>query len=82
MESRVKLVKGLLQVHVLALERKINGNIPSQHPVMAWLVECVADIATNSLRGADGRTDYESLSGKQVHEEGLELRVLWRKAPF
>ena len=35
----------------------------------------VAKIATTCLRGADGRTGYERLFGKQVHEEW----VLWRK---
>ena len=35
-ENGVKLFKGMLWVHLLALERKLNGNIPSQHPV--WSV--------------------------------------------
>ena len=55
-EKGVKFFKGTLPVHLLALERKLNGNIPSQHPVTTWLVECVADIVTKYLQGADGRT--------------------------
>ena len=80
-ENGVKLFKGMLRVHLLALERKLKGNIPSQHPVMTWLVECVADIVTKYMQGADGRTSYERLFGKQVHEEGLEFgeRVWWRR---
>ena len=35
-ENGMKLFKGMLWVHLLALERKLNGNIPSQHPV--WRV--------------------------------------------
>ena len=58
----------MLRVHLLALERKLKGHIPSQHPVMTWLVECVADIVTKYMQGADGRTGYERLFGKQVHE--------------
>ena len=48
---------------------------------MAWLVEHVGDLMTKYLRGADGRTAYERLFGKQLHEEGLEVgeRVLWRR---
>ena len=48
---------------------------------MTWLVEHVADVATKYLRGADGRTAYERLFGKQVHEEGLEFgeRILRRE---
>ena len=81
METGVKLFTGMLLVHLLALERKLKGNIPSQHSVMTRLVERVADIVTKYTQGADGRTGYERLFGKQVHEEGLEFgeRVLWRK---
>jgi hypothetical protein len=48
---------------------------------MAWLVEHVTDVSTKYLRGIDGRTAYERLFGKQVHEEGLEFgeKVLWRQ---
>ena len=46
---------------------------------MTPLVECVADIATKYLQGADGHTGYGRLFGKPVHEEGLEFgeRVVW-----
>ena len=33
----------------------------------------MADIVTKYMQGADGRTSYERLFGKQVHEEGLEF---------
>ena len=63
-ENGVKLCQGMLRVHSLALERKLKGNIPSQHPVMTWLVECVADIVTKYMLGVDGRTCYERLFDK------------------
>ena len=80
-ENGVKLFKGLLRVHLAALERKVEGYIPSEHPLMSWLVEHVADIITKYLRGNDGRTGYERLYGKQVHEEGLEFgeKIRWKK---
>ena len=82
-ENGVKLIKGLLRVHVLALERKLGHRVPAKHPLMAWLVEHVADVATKYLRGVDGRTAYERLFGKQVHEECLEFgeKVLWKQVP-
>ena len=40
----------MLRVTLLAMERKLKGNIPSQHPVMTSLVECVADIVTSTCR--------------------------------
>ena len=73
MENGVKFFKGMLRVHLMALERKINGYIPSAHPLMTWLVECVADITTKYLQSSDGKTGYQRLYGKQVHEEGLEF---------
>ena len=41
----------------------------------------MADTVTKYTQGADGRTSYERLFGKQVHEEGLEFgeRVWYRK---
>ena len=80
-ENGVTLLKGLLRVHLLALERKIGGTAPTRHPVMAWLVEHVADVVTKYLQGADVRTAYERLFGKKVHEEGLEFgeRIQWRR---
>ena len=83
MENGVKLIKGLLRVHALALERKLGHRVPSRHPLMAWLVEHVADISTKYMRGIDGRTAYERLFGKQVHEECLEFgeRVMWKHRP-
>ena len=54
-------------MHTLALECKLGHRVPSRHPLMAWLVEHVADVSTKYLRGIDGRTAYEMLFGKQVH---------------
>ena len=80
-ENSVKLVKGLVRVHVLALERKIGARLPAEHPALAWITEAVSDIATKHLRGQDGRTGYERTFGKPPREESLELGevVLWRK---
>jgi hypothetical protein len=80
-ENAVKLVKGMVRVHLLALEQKVGGRFPSTHPILAWLIEHVSDLITKYLQGADGRTAYERLYGKRVHEEALEFgeRIQWRK---
>ena len=59
-----------MRVHLLALERKIGCRLPSAHPVMAWLVEHVADLITKYMQGADGILGYQRFFGKQVREEG------------
>ena len=55
-ESGVRLFKGLLRVHLAALERKAEVMFPSEHPVTAWLVEHVSDVLSKYLLGADGHT--------------------------
>ena len=72
-ENGVKLFKGVLRVHLLAFERKLDAHIPSAHPVMTWLVEFVSDIITKYLQGSDGKSAYQRLFGKSVQEEGLEF---------
>ena len=80
-ENGVKLWKAMLRVHLSALEAKIEGHIPSDHPVMAWMVPYVSDVITKYLQSADGRTAYERLYGKPVREEGLEFgeQLYWRR---
>ena len=81
-ENGVKVWKAMLRVHLSALEAKIEGHIPSDHPVMAWMVPYVSDVITKYLQSADGRTAYERLYGKPVREEGLEFgeQLFWRTA--
>ena len=52
-----------------------------EHPVIAWLVEHVADVLTKYMVGRDGHSAFERLFGKQAREEGLEFgeRVLFRR---
>ena len=79
-ENAVKLAKGLLRVHLSALEAKIDGHITSDHPIMAWMAEFVGDAVTKGLVAADGKTSYERLYGKECRDEGLEYgeKLMWR----
>ena len=47
-ESGVRLFKGLLRVHLAALERKTEVVFPCEHPVTAWLAGHVSDVLTKS----------------------------------
>ena len=73
-ENGVQMLKGLIRVHVLALERKLGVRFPADHPILAWIVEAVADMATKHLRGHDGRTGYERLFGKAPPRGGPRAR--------
>ena len=77
-ESGVKIGKGVLRVHLLALESRIQGRLPCGHPAFAWLVQHSSSVLTKSLVGKDGRTPYGRLFGKEVAEEGLEFGELLR----
>jgi hypothetical protein len=79
-EGAVKIVKGLLRVHLAALERRVGAKFPSGHPVLTWLVEHVSDVITKYMIGLDGKTGYERLFGRPVREEGLEFgeTLHWR----
>ena len=76
-KNGVKLFIGMLTVHLLAFERKLGHHIPSKHPLVTWLVEHVADIIIQYLRGSDARTAYKRLFGKQIHEEALSLENVY-----
>ena len=80
-ENGIKIFKGMLRVHTLALKRKIGGKLPTHHAVLTWLVEHVADVITKYLQGKDGKSGYERLMGKPCREEGLEFgeRVWFKK---
>ena len=55
-ENGVKLFKGLLRVLLLAFEARIGGKIGSEHPVLTWLVQHTANVATKYLVSSDGKT--------------------------
>jgi hypothetical protein len=82
-EGAVKIFKGVLRVHLAALERKIGARFPSNHPAVTWLVEHVGDVITKYMIGVDGKTAYERLFGRPVREEGLEFgeSLHWRHRP-
>ena len=80
-ENGVKMFKGVLRVHLSALEAKIDGHLPTDHPVMTWLVQFVGDVITKHLVGADGKTPYERLHRiKPAYDCGYEFggKVQWR----
>ena len=63
-DSGERIFKGVPRVHLLALERNIGeGKIPSTHPIIAWLVEYVADVVSKYLSGADDKSAYQLLYG-------------------
>ena len=77
-ESGVKVSKGILRAHLLALDSRIQGRVPCGHPVFAWLVQHSSGVLAKSLVGKDGRTPYGRLFGKEVAEEAFEIGEVLR----
>ena len=80
-ENGVRLVKEMVRVHMISLESRIQGEIPTFHPIMTWIVPHAANCITKYLVGHDGKTAYQRLWGKTAQEEILEIgeRIFWRK---
>ena len=63
-EAAVKLLKGLLCVHQLSFERRLQAHIPVGHPLMAWLALHVAFLRTSQVIGSDGMTAWQRIRGR------------------
>ena len=63
-ESAVKQLKGLMRVHQLALERRLESHVPVGHPLMAWLALHVAFLRTTQVIGADGMSAWQRIRGR------------------
>ena len=73
-ESTVKQVTGILRTNKLDLELRIQREIPLEHPVMTWLVECAAWIINIRTVGADGAVAFERVRRRPFHKWLLPFR--------
>eukprot|EP00975_Prorocentrum_lima_P049162 10289898-Prorocentrum_lima.AAC.1 len=61
---------------MLALQERIQGEVPVDHPAMLWLIEHAGELLTKHSVGHDGRTPFERLFGKPCREDGYEFGEL------
>ena len=80
-ERGVQTVEGQIRVLKDALEARLGTEVPSNHNVLAWLVEFAATLVNRYEVGRDGRTPHERLRGKASRLVGLEFgeRVNFRR---
>eukprot|EP00969_Alexandrium_andersonii_P118763 5251710-Alexandrium_andersonii.AAC.1 len=64
---------GLIRTLMLALQSRIKGEIPVDHPAVLWLIAHAGELHTRRQVGQDGRTPYERLVGKPCWGESLEF---------
>eukprot|EP00969_Alexandrium_andersonii_P305181 13490573-Alexandrium_andersonii.AAC.1 len=74
---------------MLALQERIQGGAPVDHPEMLWPVEHAGELLAEQLVGRDGRTAFERLFGKRGQGNGYEfgeqvfsvlVRATWAEA--
>eukprot|EP00969_Alexandrium_andersonii_P071556 3159066-Alexandrium_andersonii.AAC.1 len=58
---------------MLALQERIQGEIPVDHPAMLWLVEHAGELLAKHLMRHDGRAASERLVGKPSRGDGYEF---------
>ena len=64
-EAGVGVVKGLVRTLKIALQSRLQREIPAEHPVMAWLVRYASASYRRYRVGPDGRTPYERSVGRR-----------------
>ena len=72
-ERGVQTVEGQIRVLKDALEHRLGAHVPSNHNILAWLVEFAATLINRYEVGRDGKTPYERLRGKASRLIGLEF---------
>ena len=81
-EAAVQCVQDQIRVMKAALESRILEIIPSQHPVMKWLVEYAAVVLNKYSINLSGHTAYHNLHGKKVSERLVNFgKVVLHYAP-
>ena len=63
-EKGVQEVEGQARTLKIALEGRLKVNLPSELPVMMWLIEHAGDLMNRFRVGSDGRTPRERNTGK------------------
>ena len=64
-ERAAQTFEDQLQTLKSAIESRTNSRIPSDHPVMRWLVEHSASLLNRFKAHGDGNTAYQALHGKR-----------------
>ena len=72
-ERSVPTVDGQIRVLKDASETRVGTPIPSNHNILAWLVEFAGTVTNRYEVGRDGKTPFERLRGKQSRLIGLEF---------
>lgn len=72
-EKAVQDVNAKVRVLKLALEGRLKYKIPTEAPIIEWLIEHAAFVLGRYSVGADGMTSYERLTGRKWRRPVVEF---------
>ena len=78
-ERSVQQVEDLVRTYKSAIEARMNAKLPSNHPLVHWLVEHSARTYNKYAVTPEGVTPYAYLHGKNPREKLVEMgeKVMW-----
>ena len=78
-ERSVQQVEDLVRTYKSAIEARMNAKLPSNHPLVHWLVEHSARTYNKYAVTPEGVTPYAYLHGKNPNEKLVEMgeKVMW-----
>ena len=78
-ERAVRTLEEQTRTMLTALEARIKVPLPSDHPILSWLLEHASYILNKYMTGPDKKTAYYRMHGKETNERLVEFgeRVLW-----
>ena len=72
-ERAVQSIQDMTRTYLSALEGRIRWKIPTQHPVMRWLVEHAASMLNRFTTNNDGVSPYAYIHGRNSSERHIEF---------
>ena len=72
-EVTVQVVEGQVRTMKCHLENRIQQEIPTEHPVLPWLVRHAGATISRYQRGRDGMTAYRRLKGREFAKSVTEF---------
>ena len=72
-ERAVQTVEDQVRTMKLALESRIGARIPSNHPIMHWIVFHSTDVLNKYIVNKTGMSPYEESHGQKAPERRVEL---------
>ena len=78
-ERSIRSIEEQTRTFLAATEARIRIPIPSDHPLLGWIVEHATYVLNHFLVGPDGQTPYSRLHGKNSSKKLCEFgeKLLW-----